>query len=90
MIPFSIDEEQIPLLHGANAKFSVNINAASPDDPYPVSATAITAASFSADDKAAIGNDVSLGVSASTSVTLAFSENSPDVETRRLAWMMTS
>src|SRR5215472_176887 len=71
MIPIFIDENQIPLLHGANGKFRADVDVLSVDKPFPVSSSAIAAASFSADGKASIGNDVSLGVSASTSVTLS-------------------
>ena len=71
MIPISVDESNIPLLHGVNGAFTANIDVVAPSDPLPISSTAIAAASFNASGKAAIGNDVSLGVSASTSVTLA-------------------
>jgi hypothetical protein len=71
MNQISISEDQIPLLHGANGKFTADVDVASPTDPLPVSATAIADASFSATDKASLGNDVSLGGSASISVKLA-------------------
>ncbi len=71
MTPISISEDKIPLLHGADGKFTADVNVVSPANPLPESATAIAAVSFSADGKASIGNDVKLGISASTSVTLA-------------------
>jgi hypothetical protein len=67
----SINEDKIPLLHGFNGKFTANVNAVLPTDPFPVSANAIASIQFSADNKVSIGNDVSLGISASTSATLA-------------------
>ena len=69
LIPIS--EDQIPLFHGVNGKFAANVNVEAPTDPLPVSATAIADVSFGADGKTSIGNDVSLGVSASTSIKLA-------------------
>jgi hypothetical protein len=71
MTPISIAEDQIPLLHGANGKFTANVDVVSPASPLPVSATAIADVSFSGDGKTSIGNDISLRVSASTSVKLA-------------------
>ena len=71
MIAIPIEENNIPLLHGTNGKFVANVEVVHPNDPIPNSNTAITAAAFTADGKAAIGNDVSLGVSAATTVTLA-------------------
>jgi hypothetical protein len=66
-----ITQDQIPLWQGANGKFQADVNVPAPTDPLPVSANAIASLSFSAAGKAALGKDVSLGVSASTSVKLA-------------------
>jgi hypothetical protein len=71
LIPVSIPEERIPLLHGANGKFIASLDVGSTADPFPVSPNAIAKAGFSADGKTTLGNDIALGLSAGTSVTLA-------------------
>jgi hypothetical protein len=71
MSSFAFSNDNIPLLHGATGKFEGNVDVPTLASPLPVSATAIATASFSASGNAAIGNDVSVGLTASTSVTLA-------------------
>lgn len=71
MSQIDIDKSQIPLWKGATGKFQAEVNVPAPNQPLPVSASAIAGVSFSADGQAAIGKDVSIGVSAQTSLTLA-------------------
>src|SRR6478735_4842376 len=68
---FDIDKDQVPLWKGAKGKFQADVNVGAPTDPLPVSASAIAGLTFSADGETAIGSDVKVGISASTSLTLA-------------------
>src|ERR1039457_6526536 len=71
MKQIEIAKDQIPLWHGANGKFQLDVDVPLPTDPLPVSATAIASVSFSADGTTSIGGDVTLGVTAQTSLKLA-------------------
>ena len=68
---FDIDKDRVPLWKGAAGKFQADVNVGAPTDPLPVSASAIAGLTFSAQGTTAIGSDVKVGISASTSLKLA-------------------